>query len=142
MGLAALLGVSRRNLPSAAHQIKRDKGLALYLPEMPPVPGLVRLIRSHLGDSELVEVEPRPAVLSNVVYQSGNKRAIVHLLNYRQDRQQNLHLLAHFPVAKVEILSPDELASRQAAVARRGNGWEVVVPELRTYDLVAVYARP
>jgi hypothetical protein len=45
-----------------------------------------------------------------------------------------------FPVKRVEIFSPDALVSMTATVARRGGEWEVVVPELQTYDLVAIYA--
>jgi hypothetical protein len=93
-----------------------------------------------LGDSELVEVERRPAILSNIVYQSDKNRAILHLLNYRQDRQQNLRVRVRFPVARVEIFSPDALTIKRASVAPRGADWEVVVPELQTYDLVAIYA--
>lgn len=140
MGLGTILGVSRRSLPATAHENRRDKGLTVYLPELPPVPEMAKLIRRHLGDSELAEVERCPAILSNIVYQTDKNRAILHLLNYRQDRQQNLHVRVRFPVGRVEIFSPDALASRRASVARRGGEWEVVVPELQTYDLVAIYA--
>ena len=141
MGLGTILAVSRRNLPTTAHQNPRGKGLAVYLPELPPVPEMVKLIWRHLGDSELAQVERRPAILSNVVYQSDKNRAILHLLNYRQDRQQNLRVRVRFPVARVEIFSPDALTSKRASVAPRGAAWEVVVPELQTYDLVAIYAQ-
>ena len=122
------------------HVAQRGKGLAIYLPEAPPAGEMAKLIRQHLGNSELIEIEPRPAILSNVVYQSDKNRAILHLLNYRQDRQQNLRVRVRFPVKSVEIFSPDALASKTATVARRGGESEVVVPELQTYDRVAIYA--
>ena len=140
MGLGTILAVSRQNLPTTAHENPRGKGLAVYLPELLPAPEMDKLIRRHLGDSELVEVERRPAILSNIVYQSDKNRAILHLLNYRQDRQQNLRVRVRFPVARVEIFSPDALTIKRASVAPRGADWEVVVPELQTYDLVAIYA--
>ena len=140
MGLAGVLGISRRALPSTAHENKHGKGLALYLPQSPPVSELLKLIRSRLGDSELVQVERRPPLLSNVVSQPEYSRTVVHLLNYRQDRQTNIRLRGRFPLAKVEILSPDALNSKEAAVIRRGEEWEVVVPELQTYDLVVMQA--
>jgi hypothetical protein len=140
MELGTILGVSRRSLPAAAHENPRGKGLAIYLPELPPAREMVKLIRRHLGDSELVEIERRPAILSNLIYQSAKNRTILHLLNYRQDLQQDLRVRVRFPVKRVEIFSPDALVSKTATVARRGGEWEVVVPELQTYDLVAIYA--
>ena len=139
LGLGTILGISRRSLPEAAHANPRGKGLALYLPELLPAREMVKLVRRHLGDSELAETERRPAILSNIVYQSAKNRAILHLLNYRQDRQQNLRVRVRFPVARVEIASPDPIASKRASVERRGGEWEIVVPELQTYDLVAIY---
>jgi hypothetical protein len=81
-----------------------------------------------------------PAILSNVIYKSGKNRAILHLLNYQQDRQQNLRVRVRFLVKSVEIFSPDALASKRASVTQRGGESEVVVPELQTDDLVAIYA--
>jgi hypothetical protein len=79
-----------------------------------------------------------PAILSNVIYKSDKNRAILHLHNYQQDRQHNLRV--RFLVKSVEIFSPDALASKRASVTQRGGESEVVVPELQTYDLVAIYA--
>jgi hypothetical protein len=97
------------------------------------------LIQQYLQRSELVEVEPHEAILSNVAYQPEDQRVILQLLNYRQDLAQQLHIQVRAPVTKVEILSPDSLADTRAKVQVQGQDWEIIVPELRTYDLVAIY---
>jgi hypothetical protein len=139
MLLGPILGISRRNLPTELHEHQRGKGLAVYLPQLPAASEMAKLIRNHLGRSELVEVEARPAVLSNLAYQRASNRVILHLLNYRQDRQQNIRVRVRRPVSRVEVYSPDMIADRQAKVEMRDGEWEIVVPELRTYNLVAIY---
>jgi hypothetical protein len=42
-------------------------------------------------------------------------------------------------VVRAEILSPDTLADIQVKVQIQGQESEIIVPELRTYDLVAIY---
>ena len=141
MVLAAVLGISRRKLPAQLHRQPRGKGVAIYLPALPEAGELNRLIKEHLGNSETVEVEPRQAVLSNVTFQSNMDRIIIQLLNYRQDRKQNMRIRVRRPVVKAAIFSPDAISSREASIKEQNGEWEVVVPELRTYDLVAVHLK-
>jgi hypothetical protein len=140
MMLGPLLGISRRSLPADIHKTEKGKGLAIYLPQLPSAGEMAKLIREHVGNSEIVMVETRPAILSNVVKQPGKNRVILHLLNYRQDRQQNLRVRVRRAVSKVEIVSPDAISARPASVRPMGGEWEVVIPELQTYDVVAIYA--
>ena len=97
------------------------------------------LIRGYSKQLELVGVEPRDAILSNVAYQPKHRRVVLHLLNYRQELEKGLRVEVRAPVEKVEILSPDHLSETEAQVLRRGDSWEIVIPELKTYDLVAIY---
>ncbi len=139
MMLGPLLGISRRNLPADLHKTEKGKGVAIYLPQLPSAGEMAKLIRKHVGNSETVTVETRPAILSNVVNQPGKNRLVVHLLNYRQDHQQNLRVRVRRSVSKVEIVSPDAISTRQASVHQIAGEWEVVIPELETYDVVAIY---
>jgi hypothetical protein len=140
MVLGPVLGISRHKLPAEIHRQSRGKGVAIYLPQLPTVSGLTRLIREQAGRSETVAVEPRQAILSNVAFQPEENRIILHLLNYRQDRQRDVNVRVRRPVTKVEILSPDALSDRKAPVKKVGDDWEITVPDLRTYDLIAIYA--
>jgi hypothetical protein len=40
---------------------------------------------------------------------------------------------------KVEILSPDPLADTRAKVQNQDHESEIIVPEIQTYDLIAIY---
>ena len=73
------------------------------------------------------------------INQPGKNRLVVHLLNYRQDHQQNLRVRVRRSVSKVEIVSPDAISTSQASVRKVAGEWEVVIPELGTYDVVAIY---
>jgi hypothetical protein len=139
MVLGPLLGISRRRLPNEIHKAAKGNGEAIYLPETPRGGDLARLIREHAASSEAVSVETRPAILSNVVEQPEKNRMILHLLNYRQDRQQNLRVHVRRPLGKVELFSPDSIRIRKPAVRRKDGEWEIVIPELMTYDVVAIY---
>jgi len=140
-GLGPLLGISRRSLPESMQVTPRGKGHAIYLPGLPPPSELASLVRPYLENSELVEVEERDAVLSNAAYQAAPRRIVLHLLNYRQDRQQGLHVRVKRPVRTVEIFSPDNLGNAQPVIHERSGYYEILVPELQTYDLVAIYLR-
>ena len=37
------------------------------------------------------------------------------------------------------MLSPDSRSDTKAEVQEHGGRWEIVIPELKTYDLVAIY---
>ncbi|MGH9326762.1 MAG: hypothetical protein ACRD2B_08780 [Terriglobia bacterium] len=139
-GLAALLDVSKRDIPGSAKIHSHGKGRTVYLPTLPPAGKMAALVRSYLKASELVEVEPRTAILSNVAYQAKYGRVVLSLLNYRQDLEKEIRIEVRAPVERAEILSPDHLDKRQAQVERPGKNWEVMIPELRTYDLVAIYS--
>jgi hypothetical protein len=138
-GLGMLLGISLRTIPGSKQVHSQGKGSTVYLPQLPPAHEMFSLIQQYLQRSELVEVEPHEAILSNVAYQPEDQRVILQLLNYRQDLAQQLHIQVRAPVTKVEILSPDSLADTRAKVQVQGQDWEIIVPELRTYDLVAIY---
>ena len=138
-GLGKLLEISKRELPTSMKVIHRGQGSAIYLPNQLPVGEMFSLIQRYVKQSELVNVEPREAILSNVAYQQKDRRIILHLLNYRQKLVNGIHIEVRTPVDKVEILSPDNLSKTKAQVLHRADHWEIVVPELQTYDLVAIY---
>jgi len=100
---------------------------------------MISLIQQYLKHSELVEVEPREATFSNVAYQPEEQRIILHLLNYRQDLARDFHVRIRALVKKAEILSPDPLRDLRAKVQIQGRESEIIIPELDTYDLVALY---
>jgi hypothetical protein len=139
MILGPILGISRRTLPTEIHRRPRGKGIAIYLPQLPPAKDLARLIREHVGNSEVMDIETRPAILSNIVRQPDKKRIVLHLLNYQQNLEKDVMIRVRRPVAKVEVFSPDAISSRQASVRKHQGGSEIIVPELRTYDLIAIY---
>jgi hypothetical protein len=138
-GLGALLGISPRHIPTSPQVTSRGKGSAVYLPELPPAGEMLSLIRQYLKHPELVEVESREAIFSNVAYQPEERRIVLHLLNYRQELGRELHLQVHAPVRKAEILSPDPLKDTQAKIQIQNGESEIIIPELDTYDLVALY---
>ena len=138
-GLGALLGISRRSIPGSRQVRSQGKGSTVYFPQLPPAGEMFSLIQRYLHLSELVEVEPHDAILSNVAYQPEDQRVILHLLNYRQELTKQLHVRVRAPVTKVEILSPDALADTQAKVQIQGQESEIIIPQLQTYDLVAIY---
>ena len=138
-GLGGLLGFSKVDIPSTMRVISRGQGAVVYLPTLVPADQMYSLIQRYVGQSELVNIEPRQAVLSNVAYQPTYGRVIVHLLNYRQESERDVCVDVHAPIEKVEVLSPDHLGDTQAKVLQHGNSSEIIVPELQTYDLVAIY---
>ena len=138
-GLGELLGISKQSIPQSKQARPRGKGSIIYLPELPPADEMSSLIQHYLQQSELVEVEPHEAVLSNVAYQDEEQRVILHLLNYRQELARQLQVRVRAPVMKVEVLSPDSLADTRARVHIHGQETEITIPELQTYDLVAIY---
>ncbi len=138
-GLGTLQGFSVLNIPGSTQVRSRGKGLVIYFPQLPPTAEMVSLIQQYLKHLALVEVEPREAMLSNVAYQPQEQRVILHVLNYRQVLEKGIRMWVRAPVERVEILSPDHLTNTKATVQRNGKTWEIVVPELDTYDLVAVY---
>jgi hypothetical protein len=138
-GLGGLQGFSVLNIPRSTQVRSRGKGLVIYLPQLPPAGEMVSLIQQYLKDFALVEVEPREAMLSNVAYQPQEQRVILHILNYRQVLEKGIRMWVRAPVERVEILSPDHLTDTKPTVQRNGKTWEIVAPELKTYDLVAVY---
>ncbi|MCL5005651.1 MAG: hypothetical protein M1404_03885 [Acidobacteria bacterium] len=137
-GLGDLLGITKRAIPREMQVRRQGKGLAIYLPKLPTAAEMAALIRQHMT-KEAVEVEPRPTVFSNVAYQAKDRRIVLHLLNYKQDLQQDIHVRVRFAVRRVEILSPDALSRSQAVVRSMAGGAEIIVPELHTYDLVVIY---
>ncbi len=140
-GLGKLLDISKKTLPPAQRVRARGKGFALYLPQLPSARDMVSLIHRYLKESELVDVEPREAILSNVAYQARYRRVILHLLNYRQALEKEIRVQVRTPVGRVEVLSPDNLLKSLPEVQKRGQYWDVVIPELQTYDLVAIYLK-
>jgi hypothetical protein len=140
-GLGALLGISKRSIPRSKQVRARGKGTAVYLPQLPPPDEMLSLIQQYLRQSELVEIEPHEAILSSVADQPGEQRVVLHLLNYRQNLERDFRVRVRAPVAKVEIVSPDPLADTRAKIQTQGQISEIIVPELKTYDLVAIYLR-
>lgn len=138
-GLGKLLGISKRNIPTSMKVISRGLGSAVYLPNQLSTGEMFSLIQRYVKQSEVVTVEPRDATLSNVAYQPKDRRIVLHLLNYQQELEKRIRVEVRAPVEKVEILSPDHLSETKAQVLGRGDRWEIVVPELQTYDLVAIY---
>ena len=138
-GLGALLRISRQSIPESKQVRSRGRGSVTYLPDLPPAGEMLSLIQSNLKQPELVEVEPQEATLSNAAFQPEYHRVILHLLNYRQDLRKELHLRVHAAVRKIEILSPDPIGNTPAQIQVHGQEAEIVVPELQTYDLVAIY---
>lgn len=138
-GLGKLLGISKREIPPSMKVIPQGKGSGVYLPSPVPAGEMVSLIQSYVKQSELLKVDSRDAVLSNVAYQPRYRRIVLHLLNYRQELEKGLCVEVRAPIEKVEILSPDHLSETKAQVARHGNSSKVIVPELQTYDLIAIY---
>ncbi len=137
-GLGGLLGITKRAIPRQMQERHQGKGLAIYLPQMPDARQLASLIRNHMAKSA-IRVEPRATVFSNVAFQAAEQRIILHLINYKQDLQRNIHVRTSFPVRRVDVLSPDALAHRQALVRSESGESEIIVPELHTYDLVVIY---
>ncbi len=138
-GLGEPLGVSKRNIPESTVTRPRGKGLAIYLPELLTAEKMVSLIRLYLRGSELVEVEPHEAILSNAAYQPAHQRIVAHFLNYRQKPEKGIRMHVRAPVERAEILSPDDLSETKALIQRNGGGSDIVVPELRTYDVLVIY---
>jgi hypothetical protein len=138
-GLGALLGISRQSIPESKQVRARGRGSVTYLPGLPPAGEMLSLIQSNLKQPELVEVAPQEATLSNAAFQPEYHRVILHLLNYRQDLRKELHLRVHAAVRKIEILSPDPIGNTPAQIQVHGQEAEIVVPELQTYNLVAIY---
>jgi hypothetical protein len=108
------------------------------MPELLPAGEMVSMIHRDLKQSELVEVEPREAVLSDVAYQASHWRVVLHLLNYRQELEKGILVKVRRPVRKVEVFSPDSLSSTEAQLRKHDDHWEILIPELKTYDLVVI----
>lgn len=140
-GLRALLEISKKDVSDAKQIRSRGKGFAIYLPQLPSARNMVSLIHRYLQGSELVEVEPREAILSNVAYQAAYSRVVLSLLNYRQELEKGITVEVRAPVTKVEVLSPDNLLKTQPQIHKLGDNWEITIPELRTYDLIAITLR-
>jgi hypothetical protein len=138
-GLGALLGITAKNIPASKLVRSRGTGTVVYLPQLPSAEDMLSLIRQYLRQSELVEVEPHDAILSNVAYQPDEHRVILHLLNYRQRLERQLRVQVRAPVMKAEILSPDRLDDATPKLKIQGQISEIVIPEIQTYDLVAIY---
>ena len=119
--------------------LTRGKGSVAYLPQLVPAGEMSSLIRQYLKQSELVEVEAREATFSNVAYQPQEERIILHLLDYQQRLEREIRVRVRARVKRVEILSPDTLADTQAKIQIEGQESEITIPELDTYDLVAIY---
>ena len=138
-GLGKILGISRRELPTSMKVTSRGLGSAVYLPNQLSAGEMFSLIQNYLKQSELVRVELRDAILSNVAYQPKDQRIVLHLLNYRQELERNIQVEVGVPVEKIEIMSPDRLSESKVQVLRHGGNWEIVIPELKTYDVVVIY---
>jgi len=138
-GLGALLGFSDRNIPGSRQVLTRGKGSVVYLPQLLSAGEMFLLIQQYLKHSELVELEAHEATFSNVAHQPQEQRIILHLLNYQQKLERELRVRVRARVKKVEILSPDSLEDTQAKIHIEGQESEIIIPELDTYDLVAIY---
>jgi hypothetical protein len=138
-GLETLFGFSARSLPASKQVLSRGKGSVVYLPQLPPADVMFSLIQQSLRRGELVEVERREAVVSNVAYQPREQRVILHLLNYRQHLERALHIRVHGVVDNVEIHSPDAIEDTHATIRVKGVESEITIPELETYDLVSIH---
>lgn len=141
-GLSALLGLSKRHLPQSTKITSQGKGEAIYLPRMPAAGEMVSMIQGYLKQSELVQVDVPTGTLSNVAYQPELRRVVLHILNYRQKLETGICIQVRAPIKKVDILSPDHLEDGKAMIVMRGGVSEVTIPQLRTYDLVAMYLAP
>lgn len=140
-GLGPLLGISKSKIPTEKIVRTRGIGTVIYLPELLAAPKMAALLNQYARGSELVKVTPQSAILSNLAYQPKYRRIILHLLNYRQALARNIHVEVHAPVEKVLILSPDRLVNSTAKLAQKGTLSEITIPELQTYDLVAIYLK-
>ncbi len=138
-GLGNLLGISKLHIPESTLTRPRGKGRAIYLPELPPAEKMASLIRRHIEGSDLAEVEPRAAILSNAAYQPSDRRLVVHLLNYRQELEKGIRVHVRASVERAEILSPDNLGETVPLVQRNGGNTDIVIPELQTYDLLVIH---
>jgi hypothetical protein len=138
-GLRGLLGFSDRNIPGSKQVLTQGKGSVVYLPQLLSAGEMFSLIQQYLRGSELVEVETHGATLSNAVYQPQEERIVLHLLDYPQKLERGLRVRVRARVKKVDILSPDSLEDTQAKLQIKGGESEIIIPELETYDLVAVY---
>jgi hypothetical protein len=138
-GLGRLLGISKQNAPHEAKTVSDGKGRAVYLPRLLPAAEMTLMIKRYLGAGELVTVEPRTAILSSAYAQPKARRLIVHLLNYRQNWEQGISIEVRAPVQRAVILSPDPLQQTEPGIRQKGGSSEIVVPELYTYGIVAIY---
>lgn len=100
------------------------------------------MIQGYLKQSELVQVDVPTGTLSNVAYQPELRRVVLHILNYRQKLETGIRIQVRAPIKKVDILSPDHLEDAKAMIVMQGGVSEVTIPQLRTYDLVAMYLAP
>ena len=140
-GLEKLLGISKSGIPTEEVVRTRGTGTVIYLPKLLTATKMATLLEGYARESELVTVPPQSAILSNVAYQTKYRRIVLHLLNYRQALDKDIHVEVHAPVEKVLILSPDHLEDSTAKVVLKGPQSEITIPELQTYDLVAIYLK-
>ncbi len=138
-GLGELLGFSAQSIPGSKQVLTRGKGSVIYLPQLIPADDMLLLIRQYLKQSELVEVEGRNAVLSNLAYQRPEDRIILHLLGYKQKMESGIRVRVRARVRNVEIMSPDTLSDTKAKIHTEGEESEIIIPQLETYDLVVIY---
>jgi hypothetical protein len=106
----------------------------------PPEPNRYRRVLdpaslpADIGAEDVVAVEAPGTVLYNVVRQRGQRRLILHLLNYASTPASGLRVCLKEPAVSATLLSPDFEGKRELPITRGS----FTVPELRIYDLVAI----
>ena len=137
-GLAGVLGISMRRLPSEKTVVVLGRGKAIYYPFLPDAAKLAFELKSLVEADEAVEVEVPQNVLYNVLRQERSRRLLVHLLNYTQKRLTDIKIRVRGKVTAAQVLSPDGGLERPIRVVANGPVTSIEVPELLTYDLVPI----
>jgi hypothetical protein len=131
-------GIAKDNNSQVVPNGAAGRSSVVRLPEMPAADKMVPLSLQFVRRSQIIEVEHRDSVLSNVAFQAEKRRIVLHLLNYRQEVEHDLHVTVRLPVAGVSVLSPDAIDKSAVQINHVGDSWELVIPEVKTYDLVAI----
>ena len=107
----------------------------------PPAPGRYRRVldtgslpQEIARDADPVAVEAPSTVLYNVVRQRGERRLLLHVLNYAGTPASSLRVRLREPAVSATLLSPDFDGPRELPIT----GGSFSVPELRIYNLVAI----
>ncbi len=152
-------------LDSPPVRSQHGKGRVVYIPQVKPAmekpPGapmtsqywklpvnwqdLVASVRWAAGDSFSIEVKAPLTVTAELMEQPGEKRMLVHLVNYdaeRNPKATGIEISLRVPegskLGQAVMLSPDEEKPVPLRVSTRGGRAVIAVPRLQTYGLVVV----